>query len=162
MPAVMAISPSLLTLPRCVTCVFEYLNPRRSGEPAPVTDASPAAELEALPQPLSFGLPESEMEDLQRSFIADGAVQSRQLVASLDSQFDALTAGHLVHQWIGTAGMLGFALISNLSREVETQLRTPPWSVARLRVSLENLARAFVDPVWSPGNRAPGFYRSGA
>jgi DNA-binding response OmpR family regulator len=120
-----------------VARVFEYLHPR---EPAP------AAEPEPDSQPDPFGLPESEMEDLRRSFIVDGAVQSRHMAASLDSEFDASTAGRLVHQWIGTAGLLGFTTISELSREVETHLRTPPWNISRLRVSLNNLAHAFADP----------------
>ena len=131
--------------PTLVTRVFEYLNPQRSAPPVPVSVATPAAEPEPLPQTDSFGLPESEMEDLQRSFIVDGAVQSRHLVTSLDSEFDASTAGRLVHQWIGTAGLLGFSAISKLSREVETHLRTPPWNVHQLRVSLDNLSRAFAE-----------------
>ena len=131
--------------PTLVTRVFEYLNPQKPAPPGPGAVATPAAEPEPLPQPISFGLPESEMEDLQRSFIADGAVESRHLVEGFDSQFDAFTAGRLVHQWVGTAGILGFTTISELSREVETHLRTPPWNVSRLRLSLNNLARAFAD-----------------
>ena len=148
--------------PTLVTRVFEYLNPQRSASPAPVAIATPAAEPEPLPQPDSFGFPESEMEDLQRSFVVDGAVKSRHLVTSLDSEFDASTAGRLVHQWIGTAGLLGFTAISKLSREVENQLRTPPWSVHQLRVSLDNLSRAFAElEAVTVGRRPPGFYRSG-
>jgi two-component system cell cycle response regulator DivK len=126
-----------------VTRVFEHLNPHRSVPPATAGVAGLATEPEPLPQPSSFGLPDSEMEDLRRGFIADGAIQSRHLVESLDTEFDASTAGRLVHQWIGTAGMLGFTMISKLSREVEMQLRTPPWSVSQLRVSLNHLASAF-------------------
>jgi two-component system cell cycle response regulator DivK len=126
-----------------VSRVFEYLHPHRSVPPTTVAVATPAVEPETVPQPNSFGLPDSEMEDLRLGFIADGAIKSRNLVESLDSEFDAFTAGRLVHQWIGTASMIGFTTISKLSREVETQLRTPPWSVSQLRVSLDNLAQAF-------------------
>src|SRR5579863_200288 len=35
----------------------------------------------------------------------------------IDSEFDAPKTCRLVHQWIGTAGLLGFSRISELSRE---------------------------------------------
>lgn len=134
-----------IDIPTLVTRVFEYLHPGNFAQPETVAGATPAAEPEPLPQPVSFGLPESEMEDLRRSFIADGTVESRHLVDSFDSEFDESKVGRLAHQWIGTAGMLGFTVISELSREIETHLRTPPWSVAALRVSVNSLARAFAD-----------------
>jgi two-component system cell cycle response regulator DivK len=146
-----------IDIPTLVIRVSEYLNPGKSAPPA-LADATPVAEPESLPQPPSFGLPESEMEDLRRAFIADGAVQSSYLVAGLDSEFDASKAGRLVHQWIGTAGMLGFTRISGLSREVETQLRTPPWNVSQLRESLVNLARGFAEQdVVAPEASVPDF-----
>jgi CheY-like chemotaxis protein len=42
--------------------------------------------------------------------------------------------------------MLGFATISDLSREVEMLLRSPSLSVPALRTALTNLAHAFADP----------------
>src|SRR4029077_13076752 len=45
-----------------VTRVFEYLNPHRSVPPATAGVASLATEPESVPQPSSFGLPDSEME----------------------------------------------------------------------------------------------------
>jgi CheY-like chemotaxis protein len=68
------------------------------------------------------------------------------LVASLDQEFDEKQAALLAHQWTGTGGLLGFPRISDRAREVEVILRTPPWSPARMRVALKNLAHAFAEP----------------
>ncbi|MBZ5595387.1 MAG: response regulator [Acidobacteriia bacterium] len=127
-----------------VARVREYLGQGGNAPPAPAANATPP--VEPVPEPVSFGLPESEMEDLRRSFLADGVVESRHLLASLDSQFQASTASRIVHRWTGTAGLLGFAGISGLAHEVETLLSTPAASLAQLRASLTNLAHAFADP----------------
>jgi len=126
--------------------VREYLVWRRDVPPSRPCEATPPFEDEAVPQALSFGLPESEMEDLRRSFLAHGVLRSQQLLASLDAQFDAPSAGLVVHQWTGAGGLLGFPRISERSREVEAQLRAPHVSIAGLRQSLSQLARAFGNP----------------
>jgi len=133
--------------------VHEYLNGGRDDE-STCTDTRPAAE----PDPASSLVPESEMEEMRRSFLAEGATQSQQFLASLDLAFDANALGRVVHQWAGSAGLLGFARISDLAREVETLLRTPPFTVSQLRVPLSDLTGAFggVDSVGEQDS-LPGF-----
>ena len=124
--------------------VRSYLDRGAATPPAPA--AEPAAAKESSPQFTCFALPASEMEDLRRSFLSDGAVQIRRMLASLESQIDAPALGRIVHPWTGTAGMLGFARISGLSREVETMLQTPSVSAPVLRAALADLAHVFADP----------------
>jgi CheY-like chemotaxis protein len=101
---------------------------------------------EVSPQPIFLGIPESEMEDLKRTFLADGVVQSRQLLAAVEQGFDEKQTGLLSHRWAGTGGLLGFPKISDRAREVDRILRTPPWTAAALRAALTNLVREFADP----------------
>ena len=126
-----------------ITRVRSYLD-RGESTPAPAAGATLTAQ--PISQPASFALPESEMEDLRRSFLADAAVQVRHMLADLGTQLDAPALRRIVHPWTGTAGMLGFARISELSREVETLLQAPSPNVAGLRAALTNLARAISDP----------------
>jgi len=95
------------------------------------------------PQPLELGLPESEIEDLRRSFLAHGVVQSQEMLASLEGRFDVPKTTRLLHQWTGVGGMLGFPVISARSREAEVLIRTESQNVPRLRTSLLKLIRAF-------------------
>ena len=115
------------------------------GSPA-TAPAIPDTPRQSLAESEPLLLPESEMEDLRRSFLLEGTVQCRHLLASLDAGFDATKASGVVHQWVGTGGLLGFPTISQRSREVEMLLREPPWSLVRLRSCLTNLADAFADP----------------
>ncbi len=116
--------------------VHEFLN----ADPHPGTGvvASPVPE----PDPL---LPESEMESLRHSFLAEGSTHLQQLLTKPDSTFDAMALGRLVHPWVGSASLLGFTRISELARETETLLRTPSSTASQLRISLSHLARAFSD-----------------
>ena len=114
--------------------------PARAPEPPPERKPEPSVE------PVTLAIPEPEMEDLQRTFLAEGVLESRQLLASLDQEFDEKQAAQMAHRWVGTGGLLGFPRISDRAREVDVILRTPPWATARLRVALKNLARAFAEP----------------
>lgn len=89
------------------------------------------------------GIPEEELAELRDSFLKGGKGLSRHILANVDGQFDQAKASRTVHQWIGTAGLLGFPAISQRAREVEAVLRTPPCTAARLRGPVTNLARAF-------------------
>jgi DNA-binding response OmpR family regulator len=90
-----------------------------------------------------IGLPDEELAELRDSFLKGGKGLSRQILANVDGQFDQAKASRTVHQWIGTAGLLGFPVISQRAREVEAVLRTPPCTAGRLRGPATNLARAF-------------------
>jgi DNA-binding response OmpR family regulator len=132
--------------PALAARIRAYLDHGADALPTPAADTARTAALEAPTDNAAFGLPEAEMAELREAFLTDGKVLSRQLLASLEGAFDEAKAARTVHQWTGTGGLLGFPHISTLSREVETVLRTPPWTVARLRGPVTNLARAFSNP----------------
>jgi DNA-binding response OmpR family regulator len=101
------------------------------------------AELLALPGGLSFSGP--EMEGVRRGFLDDARLQSRQLVASLNSNFDEAGATRLVRHWVGAAGLFGYTAISGMALKIEALLTTPPCNPGPLRESLSNLVCAFDD-----------------
>jgi DNA-binding response OmpR family regulator len=100
-------------------------------------------ELPALPEGFSFSGP--EMEGLRRVFLEEGLLQSRQLLASLDSNFDEARASRLLHQWIGAAGLFGYLAISGAALKLEALLTSPLRNASSLRESLSDLSRAFDD-----------------
>ncbi len=116
------------------------------GKDAPDAYAATPA-LEASADKGIRGLPENELAELQESFLKGGKGLSRQLLASVDGQFDPVKANRTVHQWIGSAGLLGYPAIAQRARDVETVLRSSECTPARLRGPLTNLARAFHNPL---------------
>jgi two-component system cell cycle response regulator DivK len=125
------------------------------GEKAPGAHATPPPV--RLPETTAGkgsipGLPEHELAELQESFLRGGKGVSRQLLASVDGQFDAAKATRTVHQWIGSAGLLGYPAIAQHAQNVENLLRAVPCAPAKLRGSLTNLARAFHNPTGGPSN----------
>ncbi len=131
-----------------LTEVRQYLDfgAKVIAPPARAAEPPPEWKPEAFTEPVTLAIPEPEMEDLRRTFLAEGALESRQLLATLDQEFDEKHAALLVHRWAGTGGLLGFPRISDRAREVEVILRTPPWTTVRMRVALKNLVRAFAEP----------------
>jgi two-component system, cell cycle response regulator DivK len=129
--------------PTLLVRVREYLEHR---DAFPVPPDGRSAEPDPEPKTISLGLPECEMEDLRRSFLVQGSIQSRHLLESVNGRLDAPEASRLLHQWTGVGGLLGFPTISKRSREVEVLLKTPPWNIARLRESLMSLVQAFSAP----------------
>ena len=115
--------------------------------PAPPPPPPPRNAPEGPADNAVAGIPEAEMDELRVSFLKGGKGLSRQLLANLEGQFDEAKARRTVHQWIGTAGLLGYPTISHRAREVEAVLRNPPWTVGRLRGPITNLARAFCNPI---------------
>jgi len=92
------------------------------------------------------GIPEDELAELRESFLKAGKGLSRQLLASVDGQFDMPKATRTVHQWIGSASLLGFQGISQRASEVQAVLRNPDCAPTQLRGPITNLARSFHDP----------------
>lgn len=115
-----------------------------TGEDAPGAYAA-AAVLESSGNGIA-GVPGDELAELRESFLKGGRGVSRQLLVSLEGDFDAGKAHRTVHQWVGSAGLLGFANIARHAQAVETVIRTPPCTVARLRGPITGLARAFYNP----------------
>ncbi|MBZ5618141.1 MAG: response regulator [Acidobacteriia bacterium] len=93
-----------------------------------------------------FSLPAEELEVLRQRFLEEGQEQARQWLLDLDAQFNANDAQRTLHQWIGTAGLLGYTAISRLAREMEAILQERPVDQTQLRESLVTLALAFTSP----------------
>ncbi|HWC97066.1 MAG TPA: response regulator [Candidatus Sulfopaludibacter sp.] len=91
-------------------------------------------------------IPPVELLALRRKFLEEGYERSRQLLLDLDGRFNAADAARVVHQWIGTGGLLGYSAISRLSREVEASLEERPLDNSQVRESLTNLVLAFSSP----------------
>ena len=117
--------------------VKEHLSRRQGAQEAAASNGSGL---------VSAGVPDSEMADLQRQFLAEGQEKSRQLLMDLDGAFDAAAAARAVHQWVGTGGLLGYGAIARTSREVEALLRERPLDNSQLRDALINLTLGFASP----------------
>jgi len=96
--------------------------------------------------PVSEKVSGPELAALRRRFLEEGRERARQLLLDLDGTFSAYAAARVVHQWIGTGGLLGYTAISRLSREVEGLLHERPIDAAQVRESLTNLVLAFTSP----------------
>ena len=107
----------------------------------------PAAKLvspEPPPPPAAgLGLSGPEMDGLRRRFVNSGAIVCPQIVESLDLAFDPVQAGLHLHQWSGSAALLGFPAISLLARQAEQLLRDDRCDTAAFRSSLSELCAAF-------------------
>jgi len=117
--------------------IREYLD-RQSGR-QPALAATPRARAEAP-------IPAADMPSLRRRFLAEGRERSRQLLLDMDDRFNADDVSRVVHQWVGSAGLLGYSAISRLSRAVETLLNERPLDTAHLREALTDLALSFSSP----------------
>jgi CheY-like chemotaxis protein len=91
-------------------------------------------------------LPKADAEPLRRRFLEEGLDCARQLLADVDGNFRPAEAGKAAHQWVGTAGLLGFVTISRLARELEGVLAERPLDNAQLRDSLAALVAEFISP----------------
>jgi CheY-like chemotaxis protein len=86
----------------------------------------------------------SQVGGSREAFLADGAQRSAALISSLGSNFDAISALAVVHQWAETASSLGCQEISQYSRELEGLIeQNGRGSLVRTRELLVRLARAF-------------------
>jgi CheY-like chemotaxis protein len=112
------------------------------GQNGAVSEAS--AEHGGLPTGLSFAGP--EMEALRRSFLADGTRQVRRLREFIDARLDIAEATRMFHQWVGSAGALGYMELAGKARAAETLLNTPGWTKTDLRDTLDALADLFASP----------------
>src|ERR1035438_2479079 len=86
------------------------------------------------------------MKVLRHRFLQEGQERTRQMLVDLDDEFHSKEAARTVHQWVGTAGYLGYMPLARQAREVETLLRDRPVDSAQARESLTNLLLAFSRP----------------
>ena len=98
------------------------------------------------PEPHGKQADDAEMETLRHRFLSEGRERSRQLLLDLDASFNAHEASRAVHQWVGSGGLLGYATIARLSREVEVLLRERPFDNSQVRDALATLNLAFTSP----------------
>ncbi len=105
---------------------------------------APSAAPGPQPAPASgFGFSGPEMEGLRRRFVNSGAAVSRHLVESVDLAFDPVLAGLHLHQWAGSAALLGFPEISRLAAQAEQMLREEQSGSPAFHDALGRLSRAF-------------------
>jgi CheY-like chemotaxis protein len=97
-------------------------------------------ESEALP---SFS--GAEFESLRHRFLNDGTERCRQLLDGLNSGLDSVRAARQLHEWTGSAALLGHPEISKLSRYAEELVREEPVKTAQLREALTDLYLTFAD-----------------
>ena len=106
----------------------------------------PPPGLAAAPPPAALTLSGPEMDALRRSFLADGSRKVRRFLEFLNVQLEVAEALRTFHQWVGSAGALGYMEIAELARAAETILATPGWTRKDVRDSLNALAQAFASP----------------
>jgi CheY-like chemotaxis protein len=112
------------------------------GEPATAPESG--VEEGGLPAGLSLAGP--EMASLRRSFLNDGLRQVRRMLEFAGSEMDSGVAARQFHQWIGSAGALGYMEIAEQARAAEGLVARPGWTKTDLRQSLSGLASAFATP----------------
>ncbi|MEO8592204.1 MAG: hypothetical protein ABI759_02685 [Candidatus Solibacter sp.] len=86
------------------------------------------------------------MEVLRRSFLADGSRQVRRLAEFASTRFDIGGATRMFHQWVGSAGALGYMELAEKARAAEILLTVPGWAPSDLRDALVALSQAFLSP----------------
>ena len=85
------------------------------------------------------------LEELRRGFLDAGTAGTRRLLDSLNSGFDAADAVRQLHEWSGSAPLLGYHEISMLARKAEVVLRSKPLNAASLRVVFTDLLLTFAE-----------------
>jgi CheY-like chemotaxis protein len=100
-----------------------------------------------VPEAPSAGLlPDDELRDLRQSFLAEGLGLVRRWNDELYGAFQPADASFVAHQWVGSAGLLGFRRISSLAREAEHALRERPLDTGQFRDLLQSLEGEFRAP----------------
>jgi two-component system, cell cycle response regulator DivK len=89
------------------------------------------------------GFSESEMDVLRRRFARSGAEASRRMFESLGPAFDPVQAGLHLHQWAGSAALLGYPEISRLAASADQTLRESRQESTRFYELIEGLHEAF-------------------
>ena len=104
----------------------------------------PSAATQLAPE--QEAIPAAEMQVLRHRFLQEGQERTRQMLVDLDDDFRSKDAARTVHQWVGTAGLLGYPALARQTRDVEALLRARPLDSAQARESLTNLLLGFSTP----------------
>ena len=122
--------------------VREYLQQRNA--PPPPGEEPPAEEPKGFPGGIT--LSPTELESVRRRFLEEGALQSRQLLESLEREFDIPQSIRLTHGWVEAAYALDYPVLAILAGEAEKLLRVRPPDKLMLCDAFSNLMVGFVEP----------------
>src|ERR1035438_9447408 len=96
--------------------------------------------------PEQEAIPAAELQALRHRFLQEGQERTRQMLVDLDDEFHSREAARTVHQWVGTAGYLGYMPLARQVREVEIRSEERTVDASQARESLTNLLLAFSTP----------------
>jgi two-component system cell cycle response regulator DivK len=88
-------------------------------------------------------VPGVAMKEMQDNYLDDGIEGVKQLLDSLNGGLDPVRAAWQLHEWTGSAGLLGYPEISSLTRRAEQVVRVDPPDLAHLRIVLTDLLLTF-------------------
>jgi len=97
--------------------IREILATRVQAQTAAPSGAAARTENSGAAAAGSASVSPAEMAALRKSFLSEGLDLARQLLVDLDSQFNAAEAARVLHNWVGTGGLLGCTAIGRLARE---------------------------------------------
>lgn len=122
--------------------VREYLQQRT----APLSPEEEPASRQARGFPGGITLSPTELESVRRRFLEKGVLQCRQLLESLDREFDIPQTIRTTHAWMEAAHVLDYPVLAILAGEAEKLLRVRPPDRLLLCDALSNLMVGFVEP----------------
>jgi CheY-like chemotaxis protein len=122
--------------------VREYLK-HRTAAPLP-EEKSEVEEPRGFPGGIT--LSPTELESVRRRFLEEGVQQSRQLLESLEREFDVPQSIRMAHAWVEGAHALDYPVLAILAGEAEKLLRARPPDRLLLCDALSNLMVGFVEP----------------
>jgi two-component system, cell cycle response regulator DivK len=112
---------------------------------------------EPPPIPPAVTLAGPEMDALRRKFLTGAIREVRRMLEFLNAGFDAAAASRKLHQWIGSAGALGYPVIAEQARQAEQVLAASDWSRPHLRTILSDLAGLLFAPREAAEPQIPDF-----
>lgn len=124
------------TLARRLRAFFEGQD--QPAAPMPVPHPSTAAA-----EPATQDI---EIEGMRRSFLAEGTRTLRRMIDTVGNELDPSASARVFHQWIGSAGVLGYMEIAQRARAAETMLGRTSCTAAEVSEALTGLLRAFTSP----------------
>lgn len=122
--------------------VREYLE-QRNAPHAP--EVIPVAE-ECKGFPGGITLSPAELESVRRRFLEESSLQCRQLLESLDRDFDIPQSIRMAHAWVEASHALDYPVLAILAGEAEKLLQMRPPNTLSLCDALSNLLVGFAEP----------------
>lgn len=107
--------------------------------------------------PAHYSLSDPDLEGLRQRFLKEGALESRQMLECAEAGLDAPKTARLLHTWIGSAGILGYATISEIARRTEQLVLSDQPDTDRLHESFTDLVFAFSEAREATQDPIPAF-----